>query len=309
MYIFKMTTRFPEFVFAEIASFLGKGPEGDLLRKYCGECTVRDDIKGATYRNGLLHSYQDRPAEIRYNRFEVWYKNGKLHREGDLPAYVDLKHPDSYMTWYKNGKIHRDGDLPALIDGDKKIWYKNGVMHRDGDKPAHTEGKTQKWCVKGLLHREGDLPATIEYELIPYAHPPYTRMTVSWFKGGKLHRDGDRPAVIRGKDEHVLPFLDNSMYNITGSWEKDYFERWDIPFGKYIDINQEWYVDGIRHRDGDKPAIRNGHGHMVWYKNGEKRRDDPDKPVCISGNQGYWIVDGKEVGGGNRSSMVDPRWF
>ena len=304
-----MSTIYPEFLFAEVASYLGVGPEGDLLRKYCGNEAVRDDIRGSTYRNGVLHSYNDKPAVIRYERMAVWYKNGKIHREGDLPAYVDLKYPETHITWYRNGKIHREGDLPALIDGDKKVWYKNGVMHRDGDMPALIEGKTEKWYVRGVLHRKADLPASIEYEFLRYTYPPFNRITVSWFRNGKLDRDLDRPAVIRGKEENVLPFLDNSMYDITDPWEKDYFERWDVPWRKNIDVNQEWYKDGIYHRDGDKPAIRNGYGYMVWYKNGEKHRDDPDKPVCISGNQGYWIVDGKEVGGGNRNPMPDPRWF
>jgi len=305
-----MSTPFPEFIFAEIASMLGKGPEGDLLRKYCGNTTVRDNIKGSTYRNGVLHSYQDKPAEISYGHYGLWYKNGKLHRDGDLPAYVDLKHPETFCTWYKNGKIHRDGDLPALIEGDRKVWYKNGVKHRDGDLPGYIEGKTQKWYVRGVLHREGDLPAIIEHEFLTYISSPDYYLTFSWFRDGKLHRDQDRPARIKGKEEHVLPFLDNSMYNtITDGWEKEYFSRWDVPLKLHNDIDQEWYKDGIRHRDGDKPAIRNGHGYMVWYKNGEKCRDDPDKPVCISGNQGYWIVDGKEVGGGNHGPMPDHRWF
>ena len=304
-----MSTIFPEFLFAEIASYLGKCPEGDLLRKYCGNSTVRDDIKGSTYRNGVLHSYDNKPAEIRYGRFAVWYKNGKVHREGDLPAYMDLKYPETFLTWYKNGVMHRDGDLPALIDGDKKVWYKNGVIHRESGLAAYVDGKTQKWYVRGLLHRENDLPAIIEHEFLTYTHPPQNHMSISWFRDGKLHRDVDRPAVIRGKEEYVVRFLDNSMYDITDPWEKDYFQSWDVPFKWPIDIKQEWYVDGIRHRDGDKPAIREGHGYCVWYKNGEKSRDNPDKPVCISGNQAYWIVDGEEVGGDNRGPNPDYRWF
>ena len=303
-----MSTPFPEFIFAEISSLLGKGPEGDLLRKYCGNASVRDDIKGSTYRNGVLHSYNDKPAQITYDRFAVWYKNGKLHRDGDLPAYIDLKYTDS-MKWYKNGKIHREGDLPAFIEAGRNIWYKNGVIHRDNDLPAIIDGKTQNWYVKGLLHRDNDLPAIIEYEFLTYTHPPEYQVTVSWFRHGKLHRDNDRPATIKGKEEYVLPFLDNTMYNITDSWEKHYFETWDVPFKWHIDIHLHWYKNGVRHRDGDKPAIRHNPGYAVWYKNGEKQRDDPDKPICISGGNAYWIVDGKEVGGGNRGSMPDHRWY
>jgi hypothetical protein len=320
-----MSTPFPEFIFAEICSLLGDCPEGDLLRKYCGNTTVRDDIKGSTYRNGLLHSYGDKPAEIRYDRFAVWYKNGKVHRDGDLPAYVDLKHPETYLKWYKNGKIHRDGDLPAVIENSKKkgrigdvsvlreniieIWYKNGLTHREGDLPAYTEGKTRKWFYKGVLHREGDLPALIECDTDIYDYGQEPHYSISWYRNGVLHREGDRPARVSGKEEYVFLFVEKNLPKPADIYEQRYMDMNDLPCYFWGSVRLEWFQDGVYHREGDKPAIRHDLGYAVWYKKGQKHRDNPDKPVMISGDTATWIVNGEEV---RRGPVIPPpyhQWY
>jgi len=279
-----MSILYPEFVFAQISSFLGKGPEGDFLRKFTGSCTVRDDIRGSTYRNGVLHSYDDKPAEIRYDRFLVWYKDGKIHREGDKPAHIDIKYPEHCVKWFLDGKLHREGDLPAVINSKEQIWYKDGFIHRDNNElPAYINGKTQKWYSNGELHRDGDRPAVIQYEFLNYLER--ADLYLSWFKRGKLHREGDKPAHISGAEEHVRIFLDPS--------EQTYFDKNDLPYNLFmadVHIRQEWYVNGLRHREHDKPAIRSGPHYAEWYKNGQKHRDGK-KPYCVSGNSSWYIVD------------------
>jgi len=321
-----MSTPFPEFVFAEISSFLGNCPEGDLLRKYSGNSTVRDDIKGSTYRNGALHSYDDKPAEIRYGRFAVWYKNGKVHRDSDLPAYIDLKHPETYMKWYNNGKIHRENDLPAVIDFSKKkgrigdvsvlreniieIWYKNGVKHRDGDLPAYTGGKTQKWYKNGSLHRENDMPALIECDTDMYDYgqeePEYF---ISWYQNGVLHRERDRPARVSGKEKHVFLFVEKNLPKPADRYEQTYMDTHDLPCFFWGRVRLEWFQDGVYHREGDKPAVRHDPYHAAWYKKGKKHRDAPNKPVMFSEDTAWFIVDGEEV----RTGPVHPapyhQWY
>ena len=65
-----------------------------------------------TYKNDVLHSYDDKPAVVKGNHQE-WYKEGVRHRDGDLPALVSLYSNE----WWVNGKRHRDGDKPAVIEG------------------------------------------------------------------------------------------------------------------------------------------------------------------------------------------------
>lgn len=77
-----------EYMFAIISAFL-PGNEGNDLRRISGSLVFRhEDKNGYTYMNGLLHSYDDKPATINKEK-QLWYKNGKRHREGDLPAVIN----------------------------------------------------------------------------------------------------------------------------------------------------------------------------------------------------------------------------
>ena len=75
---------YPEFMFAMIAAYLPPY-EGYYLRTVAGSVVFRHiDRDGRTYKNGLLHSYDDVPA-INKNDYKAWYLDGKLHRHGDNP--------------------------------------------------------------------------------------------------------------------------------------------------------------------------------------------------------------------------------
>ena len=147
---------YPECMFAMISAFLPKG-EGNDLRRVAGKVVFRStDRDGRTYRNGLLHSYDDSPAVVADNgTYKVWYKQGKIHREGDLPA---ITRNEQYQEWYRYGELHRDGDLPAIIGSDNhQEWYKNGELHRDGEEPALIDGQLRQWYKNGrFIKSEGD---------------------------------------------------------------------------------------------------------------------------------------------------------
>jgi hypothetical protein len=142
---------YPECMFAILAAFLPRA-EGNDLRRVAGDVVFRStDRDGRTYRNGLLHSYEDEPAIIADNgTYKVWYKQGKIHREGDLPA---ITRNEQYQEWYRNGRLHRDRDLPAIIGTNFREWYKNGKLHRDGDQPAVIDLQLQlrEWWVNGIF--------------------------------------------------------------------------------------------------------------------------------------------------------------
>ena len=135
---------YPEYMFAIIAAYLPES-EGRDLRREAGSVVFRhEDLDGWTYKNGVLHSYNDKPAIISGHRQE-WYKNGKLHREGDLPAVIS----GDYQAWYKYGELHREGELPAFISGHYLLWYKYGKLHREGDLPAIISKYKQEWYKNG----------------------------------------------------------------------------------------------------------------------------------------------------------------
>ena len=140
---------YPEFMFAVISAYL-EPKEGHYLRKVAGDVVFRHDRPGYTYKNGVLHSYNDQPASNIGNNLK-WYKDGLLHRDCDKPAFTK----GNYQVWYRDGKIHREGDLPAVIDVDLREWYKNGKLHREGDRPAieRVDG-TKEWWVNGEFIRK-----------------------------------------------------------------------------------------------------------------------------------------------------------
>jgi hypothetical protein len=85
---------YPECMFAVIAAFLPSN-EGDDLRRVAGDVVFKHETQGCTYKNGVLHSYNDKPA-LDIENTQKWCKDGVLHREGDLPAFI--------KSGYKNQK-------------------------------------------------------------------------------------------------------------------------------------------------------------------------------------------------------------
>ncbi len=87
---------YPEFMFAIISAYL-PAREGHLLRVLAGSVEFKsEDSTGNTYKNGLLHSYDDNPAFTDDLNRKVWYKNGDIHIDGGKPALIDR----SYQAWY-----------------------------------------------------------------------------------------------------------------------------------------------------------------------------------------------------------------
>lgn len=88
------------------------------LRPATGDVIVRHkDRQNKTYKNGLLHSYDNQPAVIN-GKYHVWYENGEIHRGDDKPAVIN----GYYHAWYVYGVLHRDNG-PALIEGTRHVWY------------------------------------------------------------------------------------------------------------------------------------------------------------------------------------------
>jgi hypothetical protein len=85
-------------MFAMLAAFLPV-EEGDDLRRVAGHVVFRSENDGMTYKNGVLHSFNDEPAVVNGRDDKVWYKDGVLHREGDLPAVIH----GNYKGFYNNG--------------------------------------------------------------------------------------------------------------------------------------------------------------------------------------------------------------
>jgi len=63
--------------------------------------------------------------------------------------------------------------------------------------------------------------------------------------------------------------------------------------GKFINNGtEEWYLNGLLHRDGDQPAIITQSGDREWYVNG-KRHGNNDRPAVINDMETIWCKYGK----------------
>jgi hypothetical protein len=73
----------PRELYAEISRFLVDDIHdvSRLIRKLAKNNIVKDIRDSKTYKNGLLHSFNDEPAVVYADRSE-WYFDGKLHRKG-----------------------------------------------------------------------------------------------------------------------------------------------------------------------------------------------------------------------------------
>ena len=150
-------TEYPECMFSIIAACLPAN-EGREVRLLAGEVFFRsEDNQGRTYRNGLLHSFDDQPAMIDDFGTQLWYRDGVVHRDGDLPAYVGDQDFDETQRWYKNGVLHREGGPVAIEDsglqGIYQEWWFEGRRHRVGG-PAFISNRGSDWWENGIFIRQ-----------------------------------------------------------------------------------------------------------------------------------------------------------
>jgi len=116
--------------------------------------------------------------------------------------------------------------------------------------------------------------------------------------------------------KRVPPYAENFGDGITHIVTADGSEFWyrnglrhrdgDLPAITKANGDQHWYRNGLEHRDGDKPAVVNADGIQVWYQNGVVHRRG-DKPAFTrpDGYQAWWFY-GKRHRGGGQPAVVYP---
>ena len=109
------------YLYALISTFV---PEHfSVLTELAGGLLIKEIRDGNTYANGVLHSFNDEPAENNSNGMKIWFKNGELHRDNDLPTVI---WPGKIKMWYQNGKIHRDNGPAMIWQNGFSEWWQNG---------------------------------------------------------------------------------------------------------------------------------------------------------------------------------------
>ena len=65
-----------------------------------------------------------------------------------------------------------------------------------------------------------------------------------------------------------------------------------------------WYRDGLVHRSGDKPAVIWYNGTLYWYRNGELHRDGDLPAIVQADGSEYWYRDGVRHRDGDKPAVV-----
>lgn len=249
-------------------------------------------VDGKHYNeSNKLHDYIDelgnyQPA-IKNNEYTGYFKNGILHRDGDLPAstiYSDGK--VELQEYYKNGVLHREKDNPAVIEyhpnGNikRQALYRYGILHSNGKVPTAThynqEGKLYRrtYYNYGEEHSpNNDTPSSILLD-----SESLNPIEIEYHKNGMLHRDNGKPSLIRYNDKGEVSEL---SYHINGdlhSPDNNTPAKMVKTYDKYDSSHvEEYYKNGMLHRDGDLPALisnENGDSVQKFYKDGKLHREN-----------------------------------
>lgn len=101
--------------------------------------------------------------------------------------------------------------------------------------------------------------------------------------------------------QELLDIFENNNIKIIGEYQYYWYDYWfsykdgvlnskDGQAALTSNENQEWYLNGVPHREGDLPAIHYFNGDMAYYKHGELHRDDDElgypQPAVIYVNFG-----------------------
>lgn len=102
----------------------------------------------------------------------------------------------------------------------------------------------------------------------------------------KLHSFDDEPAI-------VYPNGEQNWY-IDGVQERGGDRRSRVTTHADGTVNQFWYKNGLLHRDNDLPAVIGHDGTQMWYQDGRQHRGD-DKPAIVRFNGSrLWLVNGQQ---------------
>lgn len=103
-------------------------------------------------------------------------------------------------------------------------------------------------------------------------------VNLTTWEPGMIHPTG-------GYDDIEEDAAGNLRYTLDGDLHRE-----DGPAFILIDGTEEWFLEGVRHREDDGPAITTSTGRREFYKYGLLHRDT-DEPSVIhpDGTLEYWI--------------------
>lgn len=168
---------------------------------------------------------------------------------------------------YLNNKWHENQERFVIIEKFEGNLFKIGTTEDNEIEYIRFFDKN------GEVHRNNGNPSII------------TKDVMMWHKNGRLHRTHGKPAVIRETPKIRRYYSYSHFQNIL---EEEKIGSYENGFPK-----EEYFIDGLRHRDYDLPAVVFNDKHSYWYLNGLMHRDN-NKPAIINGNFFYYYKNGKK---------------
>jgi hypothetical protein len=105
--------------------------------------------------------------------------------------------------------------------------------------------------------------------------------------------------IIHGEDKSVC-----SCITIVKEITLDEICKSSTAFIKRLNGDEEWYENGVLHRDNDLPAIVYSSGSKGWLKNGLKHREH-DRPALVTCGGREWWVDGQRHRDGDNPAIIN----
>lgn len=226
------------------------------------------------------------------NGKEAWTKVVERRNPGCKVTFDEK----TWITHFKNekGQPHRPTRGPAIVNSKTGAyeWFLNGARHRtDGPARRLDDGTEEYWVHNTRLSKEefDEIGKSIKYEL--------WIDRVVWKKDNQIHRDGDEPAAVwfdgsteyikngNGRREDAPRFIRANgarwygTFYEDGSWLKNLNNsNPGYQITRFVDPNNhfnsamEFRMEGVLHREEDKPAIIRDSGTKEWYCHGERHR-------------------------------------
>ena len=255
----------------------------------------------SNYKHDVLNRLSEYNTVTKYTTdgcrmVEMRLPDGRLHHTCKPSVVIYNKYNAiTRQRWYILGKYNR-------YCKDKK--HPNWMFHLEDDNSLpsvigyYDDGniKCESWFVNDISHRIG-YPAYIEYDYegcikqeMWYAHGTLDRM-VYCDDGTTIMRITDKPTIFKVENVVVI----QEEYYVEGILHREN----DLPAKRIIDgkgtLTLKWIIKGILHRDNYLPAVihhkKNGNIRKQWYENGKLHRskmstnyDEHDTSLLIRTN-------------------------
>lgn len=118
----------------------------------------------------------------------------------------------------------------------------------------------------------------------------------------KIKRESEFEKELRREPVYDSFLEAYTWTNPAGQLHRDF----DLPaLHSKMNLNKkEWYQNGVRHRDGDRPAVKSNYG-KEYYKNGELHRDNDLPAVDLADGRKQWWKNGKKHRDGGKPAIIN----